>query len=184
MQALSRDNVPVHPRRPELTDIEKLQRRLQAFADERDWNQFHSPKNLSMALIVEAGELAEHFQWLTQEESFGLADDKREAVGEELADIFVYLVRLADQLDIEMPHLQDTPTRLPDNRKGLGQQGVGRLAFFKAFAELDGLGPQRGIVQCLQVWLERIDLLDRLEHALDDPVVTTTEYLPNELIEH
>lgn len=86
-----------------MTDIEKLQQRLQAFADRRDWNQFHSPKNLSMALIVEAGELAEHFQWLTQAESFELADDKLEKVGEELADVFVYLVRLADQLKIDLP---------------------------------------------------------------------------------
>ena len=99
-----------------MTDIEKLQRRLQAFADERDWNQFHSPKNLSMALIVEAGELAEHFQWLTQEESFGLADDKREAVGEELADIFVYLVRLADQLDIDLPAAVDRKIALNEKK--------------------------------------------------------------------
>ena len=86
-----------------MTDIEQLQRRLQAFADRRDWNQFHSPKNLTMALIVEAAELAEHFQWLTQEESFGLSADKLEAVGEELADIFVYLIRLADQLGVDLP---------------------------------------------------------------------------------
>ncbi len=85
-----------------MTDIPKLQERLREFADKRDWKQFHSPKNLSMALIVEAGELAEHFQWLTQEESFNLANEKLEAVGEELADIFVYLVRLADQLDIDL----------------------------------------------------------------------------------
>lgn len=86
-----------------MTDIEKLQRRLQAFADQRDWNQFHSPKNLSMALAVEAGELMEHFQWLTQQESCQLSADKLEAVGEELADIFVYLVRLADRLGIDLP---------------------------------------------------------------------------------
>jgi len=85
-----------------LTDILKLQERLREFAQLRDWEQFHSPKNLSMALIVEAGELAEHFQWLTQDESFNLADEKRLAVDEELADIFVYLVRLADQLDIDL----------------------------------------------------------------------------------
>ena len=80
-----------------MTEIEKLQKRLSEFADRRDWQQFHSPKNLSMALVVEAGELVEHFQWLTQDESFKLAEEKLEAVGEELADIFVYLVRLADR---------------------------------------------------------------------------------------
>lgn len=85
-----------------MIEIEKLQKRLSEFADRRDWQQFHSPKNLSMALIVEAGELVEHFQWLTQDESFNLADEKLEAVGEELADIFVYLVRMADQLDIDL----------------------------------------------------------------------------------
>ena len=116
MQALPRDNGPVQPRRPELTDIEKLQRRLQAFADQRDWNQFHSPKNLAMALIVEAGELAEHFQWLTQEESFGLPADKLEEVGEELADIFVYLVRLADQLGIDLPAAVDRKIELNEKK--------------------------------------------------------------------
>jgi NTP pyrophosphatase (non-canonical NTP hydrolase) len=99
-----------------LTDIEKLQQRLQAFADQRDWNQFHSPKNLSMALIVEAGELAEHFQWLTQEESFKLPADKLEAVGEELADIFVYLVRLADQLGIDLPAAVDRKIELNEKK--------------------------------------------------------------------
>lgn len=99
-----------------MTDIEKLQQRLQAFADQRDWNQFHSPKNLSMALIVEAGELAEHFQWLTQEESFKLPADKLEAVGEELADIFVYLVRLADQLGIDLPAAVDRKIELNEKK--------------------------------------------------------------------
>jgi len=99
-----------------MTDIEKLQRRLQAFADERDWNQFHSPKNLSMALVVEAAELAEHFQWLTQRESFNLDGDKLEKVGEELADIFVYLVRLADRLGIDLPAAVDRKIGLNEQK--------------------------------------------------------------------
>jgi NTP pyrophosphatase (non-canonical NTP hydrolase) len=89
-------------RRPAVTEIEELQQRLRAFAECRDWTQFHSPKNLSMALMAEVGELAEHFQWLTQEESFGLDANKLQAVGEELADIYVYLVRLADQLGLDL----------------------------------------------------------------------------------
>jgi NTP pyrophosphatase (non-canonical NTP hydrolase) len=89
-------------RRPAVTEIEELQQRLRAFAECRDWTQFHSPKNLSMALMAEVGELAEHFQWLTQEESFGLDANKLQAVGEELADICVYLVRLADQLGLDL----------------------------------------------------------------------------------
>lgn len=99
-----------------MTEIPKLQERLRAFAERRDWQQFHSPKNLSMALIVEAGELAEHFQWLTQDESFKLADKKRQAVGEELADIFVYLVRLADQLDIDLPEAVDRKIALNEEK--------------------------------------------------------------------
>jgi NTP pyrophosphatase (non-canonical NTP hydrolase) len=99
-----------------MTDIEKLQERLQAFADARDWNQFHSPKNLSMALIVEAGELAEHFQWLTQEESYKLPADKLEKVGEELADTFVYLVRLASQLGIDLPQAVDRKIKMNEEK--------------------------------------------------------------------
>jgi NTP pyrophosphatase (non-canonical NTP hydrolase) len=85
-----------------LEELEKLRLRIKAFVEERDWNQFHSPKNLSMALIVEAGELVEQFQWLKESESFELSTDKREAVKNELADIFVYLIRIADQLDINL----------------------------------------------------------------------------------
>ena len=99
-----------------MTDIEKLQKRLQAFADARDWNQFHSPKNLSMALVVEAAELAEHFQWLTQEESARLPADRLEKVGEELADIFVYLVRLADRLGIDLPAAVDRKIALNEKK--------------------------------------------------------------------
>ena len=99
-----------------MTEIEKLQQRLQAFADQRDWNQFHSPKNLSMALIVEAAELAEHFQWLTQEQSFELPADKLEKVGEEMADIYVYLVRLSAQLGIDLPAAVDRKIALNEEK--------------------------------------------------------------------
>jgi NTP pyrophosphatase (non-canonical NTP hydrolase) len=85
-----------------VNELEALRIRISDFAAERDWNQFHSPKNLSMALIVEAGELVEHFQWMKQKDSFALNKDKRAAVEEELADILVYLVRMADQLDIDL----------------------------------------------------------------------------------
>lgn len=82
--------------------IEDLKTALRRFADERDWEQFHSPKNLAMALGVEVAELAEHFQWMTQQESLHLTDDKKEAVRHELADILIYLVRLADRLEIDL----------------------------------------------------------------------------------
>jgi dCTP diphosphatase len=83
-------------------DINTLKHQLREFADTRDWNQFHSPKNLSMALSIEAGEIMEHFQWLTQEQSKNLSADKLDEVAKELADTLLYLVRLADKLDIDL----------------------------------------------------------------------------------
>jgi NTP pyrophosphatase (non-canonical NTP hydrolase) len=85
-----------------MQSLEELRERLRAFAAERDWEQFHSPKNLAMALIVEAGELVEHFQWLTEAQSLALPAGKREPVAQELADVLIYLVRLADRLDIDL----------------------------------------------------------------------------------
>ena len=109
-----------------MTDIERLQQRLQEFADQRDWNQFHSPKNLAMALVVEAAELAEHFQWLTQQESYELEAGKLEKVGEELADIFVYLVRLADRLGVDLPAAVDRRGRSWRWASGAPGQGGAR----------------------------------------------------------
>ena len=83
-------------------DLESLKQRVRAFAAERDWEQFHSPKNLAMALIVEAAELVEHFQWLTENQSLSLTETQREPVAQELADVLIYLVRLADRLDIDL----------------------------------------------------------------------------------
>lgn len=82
--------------------LEALRHKLDAFVAERDWAQFHSPKNLSMAMIVEAAELVEHFQWNTTAESHLLSPEKREAVSHELADTFVYLLRIAEVLDIDL----------------------------------------------------------------------------------
>jgi dCTP diphosphatase len=82
--------------------LQDLKTRIRQFADERDWDQFHSPKNLAMALIVEAAELVEHFQWLTEEQSKSLTEDKIDEIKIELADILIYLVRIADKLDIDL----------------------------------------------------------------------------------
>ncbi len=87
-----------------MNDLEALSKRIAEFATAREWDQFHSPKNLSMALIAEAAELVEHFQWLTEEQSRSLAPQKREEVRLELADIFIYLVRLAERLEIDLLH--------------------------------------------------------------------------------
>lgn len=84
------------------SDLTELKLKLHQFADERDWDQFHSPKNLSMALIAEAAELIEHFQWLTEEESSQLSEDKLEEVRQELADIQIYLIRIADKLGVDL----------------------------------------------------------------------------------
>lgn len=82
--------------------LDQLRKRLEQFAVSRDWEQFHSPKNLSMALIAEAAELVEHFQWLTEEQSRTLPVGKLEEVRLELADILIYLVRTADQLGVDI----------------------------------------------------------------------------------
>jgi NTP pyrophosphatase (non-canonical NTP hydrolase) len=82
--------------------LQKLAEHLRQFAAERDWEQFHSPKNLAMALSVEVAEIVEHFQWLTEEQSRELDAAKREEVEHELADALIYLVRLADQLQIDL----------------------------------------------------------------------------------
>ena len=86
-----------------MTDsLDDLRNRINAFVAERDWAQFHTPKNLSMAMIVEAAELVEHFQWDTPIESQQLSAQKREAVSHELADTFVYLLRIAEVLNIDL----------------------------------------------------------------------------------
>ena len=83
------------------SEIEELQASLRVFAAERDWDQFHSPKNLATALSVEASELLEHFQWLTERQSQELPEDKLAAVAEEVADVLLYLLQLADKLTID-----------------------------------------------------------------------------------
>lgn len=83
-------------------DIDALQEALRSFADARDWGQFHSPKNLASALSVEAAELLEHFQWLTEEQSRSLGEEKLAKVGEEVADVLLYLIQLSDRLKIDL----------------------------------------------------------------------------------
>ena len=83
------------------TTLDELAARLADFARERDWDQFHSPKNLAMALAGEAGELVEVFQWLSEAESANLSPAARAAADEEIADVLLYLVRLADKLGID-----------------------------------------------------------------------------------
>lgn len=85
-------------------DISDIQKRLADFARERNWDQFHSPKNLVMALAGESAELLEIFQWLTEEQSKGIVNSEKDMtlVKEEIADVFIYLARLADKLNIDI----------------------------------------------------------------------------------
>ncbi|MEH6628636.1 MAG: nucleotide pyrophosphohydrolase [Motiliproteus sp.] len=83
--------------------FDNIKHQIREFASERDWDKFHSPKNLAMALNVEAGELMEHFQWLTEEESQQLDDGRLTEIADEIADVQVYLIRLADRLSIDIP---------------------------------------------------------------------------------
>jgi NTP pyrophosphatase (non-canonical NTP hydrolase) len=83
-------------------NLDDLQAAQRSFAHERDWGQFHTPKNLASALAVEAAELLEHFQWLTEEQSRSLSEQKRVQVGEEIADVLLYLLQLADKLQIDV----------------------------------------------------------------------------------
>jgi NTP pyrophosphatase (non-canonical NTP hydrolase) len=84
------------------SDFDRLKDEVRQFVAERDWDQFHSPKNLSMALIVEVAELVEHFQWLTEEQSCNLPPEKLVGVESELADIQIYLISLANKLQLDL----------------------------------------------------------------------------------
>ena len=85
-----------------MNEIENLRNQLRAFAAERDWDQFHSPKNLASALAVEAAELLENFQWLTEAESQQLPPEALAAVRAEIADVLLYLIRISDKLGIDL----------------------------------------------------------------------------------
>jgi dCTP diphosphatase len=82
--------------------LETLRARIAAFAAERDWEQFHNPKNLSMSVAIEAAELMEHFQWLTPAQAADLPASTRDELALECADVLLYLVRLCDKLDIDL----------------------------------------------------------------------------------
>jgi len=99
-----------------MTNLETLRQRLAEFAAMRDWDQFHSPKNLAMALIAEAAELVEHFQWLSEEESRHLSPEKKQAVSHELADVLIYLIRIADKLDIDLITAAEAKIQINETR--------------------------------------------------------------------
>jgi len=96
--------------------LEPLRIRLAAFAAQRDWDQFHSPKNLSMALIAEAAELVEHFQWRSEQQSRELDSQTLDAVALELADIFIYLLRISDKLGVNLLDAADKKITINESR--------------------------------------------------------------------
>lgn len=98
-----------------MDDFDELGRKVRRFAKDRDWAQFHSPKNLSMALAVECAELMEHFQWLTEAQSRRLGPRKKREVEKELADIQIYLIRLSQVLGVGL--LAASESKLLENAR-------------------------------------------------------------------
>ncbi|HVS24629.1 MAG TPA: nucleotide pyrophosphohydrolase [Gammaproteobacteria bacterium] len=96
--------------------LAELQRRLAEFAAARDWDRFHSPKNLAMALSVEAAELVEELQWLTEEQSRALEPERHERVRLEAADVLIYLLRLADTLGLDLLRAADDKIALNERK--------------------------------------------------------------------
>ncbi|MHC4552757.1 MAG: nucleotide pyrophosphohydrolase [Planctomycetota bacterium] len=94
--------------------MDELLAALRAFNDERDWGQFHSPKNLATALMVEAGEIAEHFQWMSEADSRDVGAEKLEKIKQEIGDVMLYLLNLSDKLQIDP--LQAAREKLEINR--------------------------------------------------------------------
>lgn len=92
--------------------LKDMQVRLKRFAQERDWEQFHTPKNLVMALSVEAAELLEHFQWLDGAQSVDLASDKHAEVALEMADVFIYLLRLCEVLNVDLAEVVEKKIKM------------------------------------------------------------------------
>jgi dCTP diphosphatase len=87
---------------PMTDSLRELAQQLQQFANERDWQQFHAPKNLACALVVEAAELLEHFQWLTEDQSRSLDSARHDAVAAEMADVLLYLLQLSNALNVDL----------------------------------------------------------------------------------
>jgi len=96
--------------------LEGLRLAIGAFIAERDWDQFHSPKNLAMALSVEVAEIVEHFQWLTEEQSKNLPPDKLAEIREEIGDVMIYLTELADKLGIDPVEAAEAKVEINSNK--------------------------------------------------------------------
>src|SRR5436189_6327505 len=99
-----------------MSDIKDVVQLIKKFRDERDWRQFHNPKNLACSIVIEAAELLQHFQWEKAEEGERQSKDKREQIAEEIGDIAIYLLELADNLDIDLIKAIEDKLRLNSQR--------------------------------------------------------------------
>jgi NTP pyrophosphatase (non-canonical NTP hydrolase) len=127
----------------EWNDLDNLKSRLHDFAEKRDWDQFHSPKNLVMALAAEAGELLEHFQWLTEQQSAELDAARLKKVAEEIADIQIYLARLTDRLGISIADAVDE--KLADNERKYRSMSGANANIYENFRPLSGIPRINGL---------------------------------------
>ena len=112
-------------------DIEKIKKSIQKFSDDRNWNESHNPKNISMALSVEASELLEIFQWLSFEESANLPKDKYEHVRQEVADVAIYLIRMCMKLDINLEDAINDKMILNEKKYPLIDENKKRIEYGK-----------------------------------------------------
>ncbi len=115
-----------------MTSLEDLRQRIRDFNDARDWAQFHSPKNLSMSLMIEAAELAEIFQWLSEGESKSLGADKLALAEEEIADVLIYLVNIADKLGIDLLVAANRKLKINDEKYPV-DKALGSAEKYKEF---------------------------------------------------
>jgi NTP pyrophosphatase (non-canonical NTP hydrolase) len=119
-----------------MSEFDHIRATLATFTQEREWDQFHSPKNLVMALSVEVAELMEHFQWLTEQQSSNLGGDAVEAIAEEIADVQVYLLMLAEKLNIDI--LQSVNAKIIKNAaKYPSEKAKGKAQKYSAYTRDD-----------------------------------------------
>jgi len=124
-----------------IDSLHRLRDALREFAAEREWDQFHSPRNLATALAVEAAELLEPFQWLTDEQSRALPPEVRSAVEEELADVLLYLIRLADRLDVDL----ERAARSKIERNAVKYPVDKARGSSRKYSDLEGARPQAAV---------------------------------------
>lgn len=126
---------------PSTDTLNALKQRLREFADARDWEQYHLPKNLAMALACEAAEVMEHFLWLDGEASTQPDAETRTALAEELADVLIYLVRLADKLDIDLPEAAGAKIALNEARYPAAAVKGRAVKYTELAHKMDGTKP-------------------------------------------